>query len=437
MADKRKEYNDWLKANPNATKEEKDAKVAELQAKDKEEKEAPLKATQKNVAKASAATDAPLASKKDVSMASEDKAVQPVIKAEKKVNEAKMKDARKPENQIAVREAENTMTKADQATDTAVTESMEPEQFTSQVLSNPEIMNTDEGKVAQAAIETKDAAKLSEIADQETGGSALPGYYNEAGYWVPYEKAEVAKRTSMSKGMAIALTVISVALSAISGGMVPPINFVKLDDQKAYYDAVDKVNQDYAAVVNGTVAQRNTNKANVEGTEETLASAKSKPELYSRENTDAAARGTAAKGGNVSLEQTQMTADLQKQLQAADIDFKKYNLEQTKELAKLTAELDAKRLPMQIEACRKAGISDDDIAKFVQANGGKTTANRVLDYIGQGANAVGSIVGPVAQGVTAGATAGLFGGKSDKDVKTFDAKPVNTNMLRKAWGGRK
>ena len=386
----------------------------------------------KNVAKASAATDAPLASKKDVSMASEDKAVKPVIEAEKKVNEAKMKDARKPENQIAVNNAENGIIEADKNADVAVTENLEPEPLTNQILSNPEIMNTDEGRVAQAAIDTGDATKLGEIADQKTKEPVLPGYYNEAGNWIPYEKAEVAQRTSMSKGMAIALTVISVALSAISGGMVPPINFVKLDDQKAYYDAVDKVNQDYAAVVNGTVAQRNENKANVEGTEETLASAKSNPELYSRENTDAAARGTAAKGGNVSLEQQQMNVDLQKQLQAADIDFKKYNLEQTKELAKLTAELDAKKLPMQIEACRKLGISDDDIAKFVQANGGKTTANRVLDYIGQGANAIGSVAGPVAQGVTAGRTAGLFGGKSDKDVKTF-----NTNMLRKAWGGRK
>ena len=386
----------------------------------------------KNVAKASAATDAPLASKKDVSMASEDKAVKPVIEAEKKVNEAKMKDARKPENQIAVNNAENEIIEADKNADVAVTENLEPEPLTNQILSNPEIMNTDEGRVAQAAIDTGDATKLGEIADQKTKEPVLPGYYNEAGNWIPYEKAEVAQRTSMSKGMAIALTVISVALSAISGGMVPPINFVKLDDQKAYYDAVDKVNQDYAAVVNGTVAQRNENKANVEGTEETLASAKSNPELYSRENTDAAARGTAAKGGNVSLEQQQMNVDLQKQLQAADIDFKKYNLEQTKELAKLTAELDAKKLPMQIEACRKLGISDDDIAKFVQANGGKTTANRVLDYIGQGANAIGSVAGPVAQGVTAGRTAGLFGGKSDKDVKTF-----NTNMLRKAWGGRK
>ena len=392
----------------------------------------------KNIEKASAATDAPLNSKKDVSMASEDKAVKPVIEAEKKVNEAKMKDARKPENQVSVNNAENEMIEADKAVDKNVTENLEPEPLTEQILSNPEIMNTDEGKVAQAAIETKNPTKLSEIADQETGNSALPGYYNEAGYWVPYEKAEVAQRTSMSKGMAIALTVISVALSAISGGMVPPINFVKLDDQKAYYDAVDKVNQDYAAVVNGTVAQRNENKANIEGTEETLASAKSNPELYSRENTDAAARGTAAKGGNVSLEQTQMTADLQKQLQAADIDFKKYNLEQTKELAKLTAELDAKKLQMQIEACRKAGISDDDIAKFVSANGGKTTVNRVLEYIGQGANVVGNVAGPVAQGITAGATAGLFGGKgkSDKDVKTFDASTPNSSMLKKAFKWR-
>ena len=391
----------------------------------------------KNVAKASAATDAPLASKKDVSMASKDKAVQPVIKAEKKVDEAKMKDVRVPENQVAVNNAENEMIEADKTVDTAVTENLEPEQFTNQVLSNPEIMNTDEGKVAQDAIATNNASKLSEIASPKTNEPVLQGYYDKAGNWIPYEKAEVAQRTSMSKGMAIALTVISVALSAISGGMVPPINFVKLDDQKAYYDAVDKVNQDYAAVVNGTVAQRNENKANIEGTEETLASAKSNPELYSRENTDAAARGTAAKGGNVSLEQTQMTADLQKQLQAADIDFKKYNLEQTKELAKLTAELDAKKLQMQIEACRKAGISDDDIAKFVQANGGKTTVNRVLDYIGQGANVVGAVAGPVAQGMTAGATAGLFGGKSDKDVKTFDASTPNSSMLKKAWRSRK
>lgn len=416
MTDKRKEYNDWLKDNPKATKKEKDAKISELQAKEKEEKEAPMKGAQKNVAKASAATAAPLASKKDVSMASEDTAVKPIVEAEKKVDEAKMKDSRVPENQIAVREAENEMTKADQAADTAVTENLEQE-----VLSNPEVMNTDEGKVAQAAIDTGDATKLSEITSPE-GEPVLPGYYNEAGNWVPYEKAEVADRTSMSKGMAIALTVISVALSAISGGMVPPINFVKLDDQKAYYDAVDKVNQDYAAVVNGTVAQRNENKANIEGTEETLASAKSNPELYSRENTDAAARGTAAKGGNVSLEQQQMNVDLQKQLQAADIDFKKYSLEQTKELAKLTAELDAKRLPMQIEACRKAGISDDDIAKFVGANGGKTTVDRVMGYINQGANAVGNV---------ANAVKSTTPPPSDKDVKTF-----NTNMLRKAWGKR-
>ena len=369
----------------------------------------------KNVAKASAATDAPLASKKDVSMDSKDKAVKPIIEAEKKVNEAKMKDARNPENQIAVNNAENEMIEADKTADTAVTENLEQE-----VLSNPEVMETDEGKVAQAAIDTGDATKLSEITSPE-GEPVLPGYYNEAGNWVPYEKAEVAQRTSMSKGMAIALTVISVALSAISGGMVPPINFVKLDDQKAYYDAVDKVNQDYAAVVNGTVAKRNENKASIEGTEETLASAKSNPELYSRENTDAAARGTAAKGGNVSLEQQQMNVDLQKQLQAADIDFKKYSLEQTKELAKLTAELDAKRLPMQIEACRKAGISDDDIAKFVGANGGKTTVNRVLDYIGQGAHAVESVGSAV--------------GNAIAPIKV-DARGMNNSMLNNAWRNR-
>ena len=76
---------------------------------------------------------------------------------------------------------------------------------------------------------------------------------------------------------------------------------------------------------------------------------------------------------------------------------------------------------MQIEACRKAGISDDDIAKFVSANGGKTTVNRVLDYINQGANAAESVGSAI--------------GNAIAPVRV-DAKGMNNSMLNNAWRNR-
>jgi len=57
--------------------------------------------------------------------------------------------------------------------------------------------------------------------------------------------------------------------------------------------------------------------------------------------------------------------------------------------------------------------------------GGTTSLARGLGYANDVAGLVTGIINAVKPT-----------GNSDKKVKTFDAKPVNTNMLRKAWGKR-
>ena len=433
MADKRKEYNDWLKANPKATKEEKDAKVAELQAKDKEEKEAPLKAAQKNVAKASAATDAPLASKKDVSMASEDKAVKPVIEAEKKVNEAKMKDVRNPENQIAVNNAENEMIEADKAVDKNVTENLEPEQDIDTKIDNiaaeagivipEEAKNTQEVTFAMDALQNGNFIDLSKIT-LPTGEGLFQVNFDKNGNAYPPERAEIPKPALESRGAAAFFTVMSVLLSAFTGGLVPPINFGKLLGTEEYWDRVYEQNKNVTDLMNKGAEQNLMNEVQNKQTQERLDLAEA-----NKEKIPAYGQLQEAEAGGTGYQQATLNADLAKALKDKDIDFNldvlKLNQEQQIKMASLLYDQEVSKVFDQIKKMKSEGMSTDDIAKIVSSMGGTTSLARGLGYANDVAGLVTGIIDAVKPT-----------GNSDKKVKTFDAKPVNTNMLRKAWGKR-
>lgn len=433
MADKRKEYNDWLKANPKATKEEKDAKIAELQAKDKEEKEAPYKAAQKNVAKASAATDAPLASKKDVSMASEDKAVKPVIEAEKKVNEAKMKDARVPENQIAVNNAENEMIEADKAVDKNVTENLEPEQDIETKIDNiaaeagitipEEAKNTQEVAFAMDALQNGNFVDLSKIT-LPTGKEIYQINYDQNGNAYPPKRAEIPDPALKSRGAAAFFTVMSVLLSAFTGGLVPPINFGKLLGTEEYWDRVYEQNEAVTNLQNKGAEQNLMNEVQNKQTQERLNLAEA-----NKEKIPAYAQLQEAEAGGTGYQQATLNADLAKALKDKDIDFNldvlKLNQEQQVKMASLLYDQEVSKVFDQIKKMKSEGMSTDEIAKIVSSMAGTTSLARGLGYAKDAAGLVSGIieaVNPVPP--------------SDKKVKTFDAKPVNTNMLRKAWGKR-
>lgn len=289
----------------------------------------------------------------------------------------------------------------------------------------PEIKNSDEVQYAIDAIE-KDPSKLSDLSTP-SGERLFNIEYDQNGNAFAAQIPEISKPALESKGAAALLTITSILLSITTGGLFPPINFGELLGTNEYWEKVDAANKAVADIANKGYEQNLMNQVQNAQTQAEMNLAEA-----NKEKIPALGQMKEAMGGATSFQQAELSANLQKQLQKAEIDFKKYNLEQTKELAKLAAELDAKRIPMQIEACRKAGISDDDIAKFVGANGGKTTINRVMEYINQGTDAVGNVAGAVGKAV--GAATGT--GNSDKNIKTFDAKKPNSSMLKKAFKWR-
>lgn len=429
MADKRKEYNDWLKANPKATKEEKDAKVAELQAKDKEEKEAPYKAAQKNVAKASAATDAPLASKKDVSMASEDIAVKPVIEAEKKINEAKMKDARVPENQIAVNKAENEMIEADKTADTAVTENLEQDidskidaiASEAGITIPEEAKNSHEVTFAIDALQNGNAVDLSKIT-LPTGENLFQVNFDTNGNAYPPERAEIPKPALESRGAAAFFTVMSVLLSAFTGGLVPPINFGKLLGTEEYWDRVYEQNKNVADLMNKGAEQNLMNEVQNKQTQERLDLAEA-----NKEKIPAYAQLQEAEAGGTGYQQATLNAELQKSLQEnqlnMDLTKMKLTFEQQKDMADLLYDQEVKKVVNQIQAMKDKGMSTDEIAKYMSSMAGNTSVKRFFDYFGQGTQGAANLIS-------------VFNPTSDKNVKTFDAKKPNSSMLKKAFKWR-
>lgn len=395
----------------------------------------------KNVAKASAATDAPLASKKDVSMASKDKAVKPVIEAEKKVNEAKMKDARKPENQIAVNNAENEMIGADKATDTAVTENTEPEQDIDTKIDTvaakagiaipEEAKNTQEITFAMDALQNGNFIDLSKIT-LPTGEGLFQVNFDKNGNAYPPERAEIPKPALESRGAAAFFTVMSVLLSAFTGGLVPPINFGKLLGTDEYWDRVYEQNKNVADLMNKGAEQNLMNEVQNKQTQERLDLAKA-----NKEKIPAYGQLQEAEAGGTGYQQAALNADLQKAIKGMDIEnsqtLARMTNEQQKEMARLLFDQETSKPVQEYIKMVDAKVDPDTLAKFKRSYQGVTSVDKAFQYID---GVLGSVIGAASQGITAGATAGLLGGKkkgeSDKDVKTF-----NTNMLRKAWGGRK
>lgn len=385
----------------------------------------------KNAAKASAATTAPLASKKDVSMASEDKAVKPAIEAEKKVDEAKMADSRNPENKIAVNNAENEMIEADKAVDKNVTENLEPEQDIDTKIDKiaaeagitipEEAKNTQEVAFAMDALQNGDFTELPKIT-LPTGEGLFQVNFDKNGNAYPPERAEIPKPALESRGAAAFFTVMSVLLSAFTGGLVPPINFGKLLGTEEYWDRVYEQNKNVADLMNKGAEQNLMNEVQNKQTQERINIADA-----NKDKLNSYAQLQEAEAGGTGYQQAALSAELQKSLQEnqlnMDLTKLKLTFEQQKDMANLLYDQEVKKVVNQIQAMKDKGMSTDEIAKYMSSMAGNTSVKRFFDYFGQGTQGAANLIS-------------IFNPGSDKKIKTFDAKPVNTNMLRKAWGKR-
>lgn len=414
--------------NPNTDPAKKERAQKELDKRNAKKK--PYEAAKENVEKASAATQAPLASKKDVSMASNDVKVKPVIEAEEKRNADKMQDASVLENKVKTIEAEQDVQKAQSDVNKAVENNdfNEPEYSAPSEDLKAELFNTDEGQVAQEAIDSNDATELGNIVDPETNKPVLNGHFNELGEWVPFVKAAIPDY-AMSRGTALALTLTSVALSVISGGWIPPIDFMALRTD-AQWEAEMKVNQDYADLLNGVTKARNENIADVENTELKYKQAQE----MSDEGIDKMARAQAAKEGVSEQKVAEMNADLQKQLTKMGIDWNREGMNLTNEqqikMAKLLNDQDIQNVVKKIKYMREEGLKDDDIAKYISSMQGTTSLARGLGYASDITGMVKDIGNTVAQFIP-GATPIAQGG-TNVSIGGNAATNTNTEMLRNA-----
>lgn len=326
----------------------------------------------------------------------------------------------KPENvEARVTESQTQMEKPDEFMADKEQAIAETEKETT-ILDDPEVQKTDEGQVAQDAIETKDISKVENIITPDNGEPIVKPIYDANGRVTSFEPLVPENAELYSKNVAIGLTVLSAVIFALSGGRVPPINFIDL----RWDDAKNKE----AEMKNELARLYNEGAAPTIATEKRLESAYNNPELYKRETTDAAARGAASAQGNVALEQTEMNADLAKALKDKDValnlEMLKLSQEQQITMAKLLYDQEVNKVFEQIKKMKAEGYKNDDIAKFISSMGGTTTLARGLGYGKDIAGLVGNLIEAVVSG------------GSDKNIKTFDAKKPNSSMLKKAFKWR-
>lgn len=244
--------------------------------------------------------------------------------------------------------------------------------------------------------------------DFDTNGKAIP---------VPYEKADVENPALKSRGAAAFFTVMSVLLSAFTGGMVPPINFGKLLGTEDYWNRLNEQNAKVADLINGDIKKAST--AEIERTERGKDIDQA---VENKDNIAAYGRMKEAESGSTAMQQAELNADLQKALQdnQLNMNLKVLNLtnEQQKEMAKLLYDQDVKQVINEVQAMKDKGFKTDEIAKYISSKQGVTSVGRFMGYVGQGTDAIGNLLK-------------LFVPPSDKNVKKFDAKPSNNSLLRK------
>lgn len=298
---------------------------------------------------------------------------------------------------------------------------------------------TEEGKAAKEAVEGNNPVALQNIVTPE-GESVLKGSFDANGHYVPYVYTD-KDVGGMNKGMAGALTIISIALSALgaaAGIPIVPVNFYKLFGKPEAVEKANQVEKDYADVINGEASNRiNTEAGREVNREQNLADVEAYKDISDEEAQKMAQVNAAGQGANAQLdvqreqqEWQSKEAELDREFQKVmnDLDtqsqleiLKQQGLNQ-QDLAKLMDDLDVQRVFKKIEMAKQRGESPDTLAKWLRGEKGVTTLEA---YVGPAIQAAGSI----------GTLFGLGKVSSDKNVKKFDTK-VNSDMLRKAFKWR-
>lgn len=312
-----------------------------------------------------------------------------------------------------------------------------------------QLNQTEEGQEAQAAVQNNDPTALQNIVTPE-GDAVLKGGFDVNGNYIPhvYTDKEVG---GMSKGMAGALTIISVALAGLGAAFgIPlvPVNFYKLFGKPEMVEAMNKQEQNYADIINNPKMAGNTARETSLGSatgrqeayENQANAANANPDIYNTDTQNQVAGAQAAVSGqNTALDVQKANQEFEAKMKQMDQDFAKemnnINTESQiavlkqqavnqQDLARLMNDLDAQRIMKKIAYAKNAGLTPDETAKWLRAEQGITQFGAAMGYVGDVADVAGKVAGA------------MMGGNSDKGCKKFDWGKSNTNMLRKGFKWR-
>lgn len=247
-----------------------------------------------------------------------------------------------------------------------------------------ELISSDEGQEAKAAVESNDPAALQNFVTPE-GDTVLKGGYDENGTYVPHVYTEADTRAIKNKGMAAALTIISGAISALglaAGIPIAPINFFKFGaSPQEDLERMNQVEKDYADIMNGGKKEANETARTREAEREANLSDIEEYKDISDEDVQKTAQVNAATAGqNAEL-------DVQKQVQ----EFDKWKTEYSGELQKTMQEiqnqfnldLTDKLYRQQVQAIvdkaiylKQSGMSEQDVSTAIQSMAGITKLQR-------------------------------------------------------------
>ena len=303
-------------------------------------------------------------------------------------------------------------------------------------------------KDAVEAAKNGDVSQLGRITD-ENGESILAGSYDKNGYFVPAPVDRNKDKMFLgSKKGAFFATIISAAVTAAGVALGIPIPFFNFNKERN--ENIDKSVDDfinvrdyYAQLVNDPKAAAEKIKQESNANLEADTARMDEAQNYTPEEIQKGASFNAAtkradnstmdvNAQNIDYEKWSKTldAETQKWLKNKDVELSKWisnaNSEQQIAMAKLLNDQNNHRIIDQAEYGRTHGYSEDQMARLIKKLNGVTNVDAVMDNINKGANVVTSIANSISGFIPGG---GSGDGKSDKRVKTFDAKSANTNMF--------
>lgn len=197
-------------------------------------------------------------------------------------------------------------------------------------------------------------AEIEDASGDPTKQEAFTQKYCDA-IWENYDKG-MAKQPKFKPGWQLPATILSIGLSVFSGGLVPPVNFMKLTGKEDEYNAALDMWKETMGK-SGDLAQEQERSS-------TMPTAKAEgmqgaEGIASQSAIDQAAEVNAAESGAQATARLGTEGALETMAKQAEIDYAKLNLDQANQLARMKLEQANKEAFAKLDATLQKDIADN------------------------------------------------------------------------------